>query len=193
MRLTNNSSFTFRQLTIFIWLSLVFLNGCVRLEPIATNTPMSNEPLQATPSPFIVATTTPDYGWTDANFLMERICFEAAEKRLGQVYIIRNSVELAELYSQIDRSRLCEEPIKPATITFRSGDVLVGLWSGGKGCTAEHLVQNIQRNDTGRQIAIQLQLVIYGNCPYELIRPFWVILKEAEGYNIQVNVASSPQ
>ena len=190
MHLTKNLFFTVQQLTNMVWIGLLCLSGCIRLEPIPTSTPLPIEPLQITPSSFISATNTPDYGWSDANFVMEGICFEAAEKRLDQVYTLRNSAELEQFYSQIDRSQLCEDPVNRAAFTFNNGDVLVGVWSDGRGCGAEHMVQNVQRDNTNRQIAIQLQLVINSDCPYELIRPFWVTIKDAEGYAIQINVVS---
>ncbi len=167
-----------------VWVGLLLLSGCIRLETISTAT----TDLVASPNAPILATPTPDYGWTNAQYVMQGVCFEAAAELVDNVYTIRSSAELERFYSQIDLREYCSQPLKRETYPFADGDVLVGLWSVSNGCTADHTVQSVSRDDVNRRIAIQLQLVTEGDCPYELIRPFWVIVHNAGAYTVEVSV-----
>lgn len=185
MHLTKILFFTFQQLIKPTWLGLFLLGGCIRLEPISTT---AGTPA-VIPNGEILTTPTPDFGWTDAKYIMQGVCFEAAEQLLDNVYTIRSTAELERFYSQIDLREYCEQPIQRESYAFTSGDVLVGVWNAASGCTAEHLVQAVHRDPSISQIDIQLQLTSSGDCPYELIRPFWVVVHDAEGdaINLQVN------
>ena len=179
--------FTFRQLLKIIWLGLLLTAGCIRLERISTATPL---PVNiSTVQPTIpLATNTPDYGWTDVNYLMDGICFEAALNAAGQVFKIGDAATLEAFYTQIDSSQLCEDPVNHMTYPYNNGEVIMGLWSKGMGCSARYTIQNIQRDDIQKQEAIQLQFITEGDCPYELVQPFWIALPQSEGYSIQLDV-----
>lgn len=186
MHLTKNLSFTLHQLIKASWLVLLLASGCIRLEPISTATS------EVVASPALLFTPTPDYGWTSALAVMQGVCFEAAEQLLDNVYTIRSEAELERFYSQIDLREYCEQPIKRESYPFSEGDLLVGLWNASTGCTADHIVQAAERTPTNQHIAIQLQLVTAGDCPYELIRPFWVVIHNAQGYTVDVTVNKNP-
>ena len=166
-------------------------SGCIRLERIATPTPTALQASTAQPTLAVLATTTPDYGWTDVSDLMEDVCFEAALNRAGQVFNIPNASTLDAFYTQIDRSNLCEDPINHKSYPFNNDEIIVGLWSSGTGCTARHEVQSVQRDDTQKQEAIQLQFIMEGDCPYDLVQPFWIALPQSAGFNVQIVVQSS--
>ncbi|MCA0458620.1 MAG: hypothetical protein LCI00_31975 [Chloroflexi bacterium] len=155
------------------------------MEPISTTvgTPIT------TPNAPVQATTTPDYGWTDAKYVMQGVCFEAAEQLLDNGYTIRSAAELERFYSQIDLREYCEQPIQREAYPFTAGDVLVGVWNAAGGCTVDHIVQAVERDSSTRRIAIRLQLAASGDCPYELIRPFWVVVHNAEGYEVDIEVS----
>ena len=185
MHLTKILSITCHQLTKSIWLVLFLLGGCIRFEPVSTavGTPAT------TPNAELLPTTTPDYGWTDVQYVMQGVCFEAARQLLDNVYIIRSAAELERFYSQIDLREYCEQPIKRETYPFIAGDALVGVWNAAAGCTADHLVQAVNRDPSTQRIQIGLQLTASGDCPYELIRPFWVVVHQADGYAIDIQVS----
>ena len=184
MHLTKNLSFTVHQLIKVTWLGLLLTSGCIRLEPLATATNAV-----ASPSAALLATPTADYGWTNAQYVMQGVCFEAAEQLLDTVYTLRSSAELERFYSQIDLREYCQQPIKRETYPFSEGDVLVGIWNAAAGCTADHAVQAVERDPANRRIAIQLRLVTAGDCPYELIRPFWVVIHNADGYTAEISIS----
>lgn len=166
-------------------------SGCIRLERISTDTPSPVQPTIVQSTQVIAPTSTPDYGWKDASFLVEGVCFEAALKVAGQIFTIPDANALARFYSQIDRNHACEDPVVPISYPFNEGDVIVGLWSAGTGCTAQHLVQGVQRDDIQRQETIHLQLMTAGECPYELLQPFWIVIPQSAGFIIQVDIQTA--
>ncbi len=182
----------FRQLIKVIWVGLLLTSGCIRLERISTATPPAVQPTIVQSTLSVSATNTPDYGWKDVSYLMEGVCFEAALNVAGKVFKIKDANALATFYTQIDHDQACEDPINPVSYPFNDGEVIVGLWSAGMGCTATHVVQNVQRDDTQRQETIQLQFVTVGDCPYELLQPFWIAVPQSAGLNIQIEVQATP-
>ena len=135
-----------------------------------------------------LAPPTPNFGWVDVNYLMEGVCFEAAVNAAGQVIRIPNANALDAFYTQIDRSQLCEDSVARVSYPFNEGEIIVGLWSSGMGCTARYVMQNVQRDDAQKQEAIQLQFVTEGDCPYELVEPFWIALPQSADFNVQIAV-----
>jgi len=167
-------------------------SGCIRLERIPTATPVSIQPTIAQSTQTLAPTNTPDYGWEDVDYLMESVCYEAAMNVAGQIFKISDANALQAFYTQLDRTQACEDPISRVAYPFTNGESIVGLWSEGMGCIARHEVQNVQRDDTQRQVTIQLQFVTEGDCPYELLQPFWIAVPQSTGYNIQIEVQPKP-
>ncbi len=116
------------------------------------------------------------------------MCFEAGLDAAGQVFKIPNANALDKFYTQVDHSQLCEDPVNRMSYPFSEGEIIVGLWSSGTGCNARHVVQNVQRDDAQKQEAIQLQFITEGDCPYELVQPFWIALPQSADFNIQIAV-----
>src|SRR5205814_1733331 len=106
------------------WLALLLTSGCIRLERISTATPTALQTSTAQPTLAVLATSTPDYGWTDVSDLMEDVCFEAALNTMGQVFNIPNANTLDAFYTQIDRSNLCEDPINHKSYSFNDGEII---------------------------------------------------------------------
>jgi hypothetical protein len=183
--------FSFRSFIKMIWLALLLTSGCIRLERISTDTPSPVQPTIVETTQIISATSKPDYGWKDVSNLMEGVCFEAAMKVAGQVFKISDANALATFYAQINRDQACEDPVTPMTYPFSDGEMIVGLWSAGRGCTAQHIVQAIQRDDIQQQETIHLQFVTEGDCPYELLQPFWIAIPQSAGFNVQVDVQAA--
>ena len=119
---------------------------------------------------------------------MEGVCFEAALDAAGRVFKIPNQSALDAFYGQVDHSQLCEDAVTHMTYPFNEGEIIVGLWSSGMGCTARHEVQNVLRDDAQKQEAIQLQFVTEGDCPYELVQPFWIALPQSADFDVQIVV-----
>jgi len=180
-----NISSIFHQFCKLAWLGLLLTSGCIRLERINTETLTA---VEVPTAQAVLATPTPNYGWTDVNDLMAGVCFEAALDAAGRVFRIPNASALEAFYSQVDHSQLCEDPVERFTYPFNNGDVIMGLWSSGIGCTARYEVQNVQRDNAQKQEAIQLRLVTEGDCPYELVEPFWIAIPQSADFTIQINV-----
>lgn len=161
------------------------LTGCFQSE-VSSPSP--------SPSVSVVAVTlppvTPVYPWTDENATMSGFCFEAASDTAGQVFILRSAEDHIHFYELADNSHLCRHPVARYPFDFSGGRVLVGLWSRGTGCTARHEVVNIERDDTARTLTLTLRFVTEGDCPYELVRPFWIGLDRANDYEITVKAAT---
>lgn len=119
---------------------------------------------------------------------MDGICFEAALDAAGQVFVLRDARALAQFYDLADASQLCPRPVERRAFDFSGGRVLAGLWSAGRGCTARHEALAFERDDRARTLTLHLRLVIEGDCPYELVRPFWAALEDAPGYDIRIQV-----
>lgn len=154
-------------------LSAALLTGCGPLAQAATA---------------IALTPTPTPPWVDANAVMAGICFEAAYDAAGQVFTLRSAEEHIRFYGLADQSGLCRRPVERRPFDFSGGRVLAGLWSTGRGCTARHDLLSFARDDAARTITIRLALVVEGDCPYELVRPFWVGLDSAQDYTIVIDV-----
>jgi hypothetical protein len=79
--------------------------------------------------------------------------------------------------------------VKRGTFDFANGRVLAGVWSAGRGCKARHDVDRFERDNEAKTIAIDLTLVIEGDCPYELVRPFWISIPNAQEHDITITVS----
>lgn len=141
------------------------------------------------PPPLVTATLSeiPPL-WTDANDVMRGICFESAYDAAGQVFVLRSDAELSHLFDLSDHSQLCRHPVARQTFSFEGGRVLAGVWSIGRGCTAEHHLIEFYRNDPELVIDLRLRLEIAGDCPYDLVRPFWIALDNAARHTISITV-----
>jgi hypothetical protein len=191
MRIKRILFFTFPQLIKIAWLGILLTAGCIRIERMSTATPVSLDIASTQQPTLTLATNTPDYGWTDVSYLMEGVCFEAALNDVGKVFKLIDDNALNAFYAQINSSQLCEDPVNKVPYAFNDGAIIVGLWSAGTGCTARHAIKNVQRDNTQKQEAIQLQFITEGDCPYELVQPFWISLPQSQGFNVQIDIQSS--
>jgi hypothetical protein len=172
---------------------LLLLSSCLRLSRIpptesgdVTQTPNQNN-LTAVPTPSLTQTPFP-YPWTDENAMMSGVCFEYALERAEEVFTLRDAEAHMRFYDEADDSRLCRRPVTRNPFDFDDGRVLVGLWSAGQGCVARHDVLAIERDDEARILRIDLRFVTEGDCPYELVRPFWIGLEDVSDYQIEIVV-----
>jgi hypothetical protein len=104
----------------------------------------------------------------DAHSLMQGICFDAAFALRQQTYILTTADELSAFYDRVDELDVCRRPISRAD--YPETGVIIGRWDYGHGCTASHRVL-AQDDET-----MTLQFVTEGDCPYELLQPFWIIV-----------------
>lgn len=125
---------------------------------------------------------------TDAAHLVDAICFEAAHAMSGQAYILREQAHLDSLYDQIDGSRVCRRPIERRSFDF-GGRAIIGTWTyAPHGCVAQHDLLQIRRDDDARTVALRYRFAVEGDCPYELIRPLWVAIENADGYDLRLEI-----
>jgi hypothetical protein len=175
-----------RKSVLFLIL-IVSLTACLQLRrDTITPTPPPQEQLP-TPSPTPTNTPYP-YGWTDENAVMSGICFEAANDAAGDVFVLRSAEDHIRFYGLADNSGLCRHPVQRYPFDFSTGRVLAGLWSAGMGCTAHHDILDMIRDDRAKTLLIRLRFVTEGDCPYELIRPFWIGIDGVTDYGIQIEV-----
>jgi hypothetical protein len=162
-----------------LWIGMLFIfAGCnlASLPDETLFTPNIN-PTEPTLQPTPLTSITATYPWMDARTLVEGVCFEAALAAAGQVFVLRDAAGLAAFYDGVDNSQLCRRPVRRASFDFSGGAVLVGVWSAGSGCTAQHSVLGVLQDAAA--VNIRLRFETAGTCGYELLRPFWVALPGA--------------
>lgn len=168
---------------VFFLLALL-LAACV---PVAPRTPTPAEtpaPPMATPLPF---------GFTDERAVTAGICFESAFDAAGRVFVLRSPEDLTWLFDSSDASGYCRRPSARGAFDFggangQLGRALAGVWSKGTGCTADHEVLGVDVDDTARRLTVRLRFVVNGDCPYELVRPFWIGITGYNEYDIRLLV-----
>lgn len=127
-------------------------------------------------------------GMVDALPVMSGICFEAAYDAAGRVFVMQSALDHIHFYELADHAQLCRHAVTRYPFDFTTGNVLAGLWSRGTGCTAHHDLLEYGRDDTAKKITLKLKFITEGDCPYDLVRPFWVSIPGAQGYDIQIQV-----
>ncbi len=172
-------------------LSACLLSGPQRIYITATPEPtLTPEPSESavTPLPPDWTPTPWPYPFSDENVTLSGICFEAALDAAGTTFVLHNAAELIEFYDLADNSHFCRHPVTRYPFDFSNSRVLAGLWSAGRGCTAQHDVLDTQRDDADRTLTIRLRFVTEGDCPYELVRPFWIGIDGAQDYDVKLVV-----
>ena len=165
-----------------LWLLIVLCcSGCY-LSSLESD--ISTPAAQATPTVAILLAQ-------DAADVMGGICFEAAQDAAGQVFILHNAEEHIRFYNLADNSQLCRRPVERVPFDFDTGRILVGLWSKGTGCTANHTVESMSRDDAAQTVTIRARFITEGDCPYELVRPFWRSLDGVNDYEIDLQVTEA--
>lgn len=144
-------------------------------------------PPQTDNPPLSVPEQAPD-GWIDASEIMYGICFESAYDARDQVFILRDEADLIRFFDLADNSQLCRRSVDRQMFDFSNGSIMAGVWSYGTGCVAHHEVTRFDRDDASRTLTITADFITEGDCPYELIRPFWMGLYGVADYEIILNV-----
>lgn len=169
---------------------LFLLAGCYLLPDAPPPTPN----IIAIPSITPASTDAPPLqsdlpgGMQDMLPVMSGICYEAAYDARNQVFVLRNAEEHIRFYDLADNSGLCRLPVTRHPFDFTQGAVLAGLWSDGIGCDANHEIAAYDRDDAAQTVRILLRFVTEGDCGYQLVRPFWVAIPNAQEYDIQIAV-----
>jgi hypothetical protein len=170
----------------FLALIGVLLAGCNLIDTLAPTAAPTSTPVPLAGVTMIAPTET--YSWRDARDTISGVCFEAALALAGQPFVLNSGEEHIRFYDQIDGLQACRRAITRVPFDFTTGAVLAGLWSAGTGCTADHEVLAVERDDSARTLTIRLRFVTAGDCPYELVRPFWIALDDVTGYAITLVV-----
>lgn len=167
---------------------LLLVSACARdFPPTPTRPPATNTPeieLQVVPGLTVVPTPVP-YPWTDESAVMAGLCFESVYDAAGQTFILRSPEALNNFFDLADNSDLCRRPVTRAEFDFSGDRILAGTWTRATGCAAEHVVENVRRDDTARTLFIFLKLNVEGDCTYQLVRPFWIGLTGISDYEVQ--------
>lgn len=167
---------------LFRFARIVFLNATAILGALILAGCSLLEPAEAPPVDVAPAMLG------DASAVMRGICFESAFDAANRTFVMQSDAELAAFFDLADNSELCPRPVARGTFDFSGGRVLAGIWSTGLGCTARHDVTGVLRDSATRTIDITARLVIDGTCPYELVRPLWLAVPDAQGYDVRITV-----
>ena len=176
---------------LFSFILLLGCAGCIQLQGDPSPLPPLVTIVQPGGTPATNASPAPDLlpgGLLQANAVMRGICFESANDAAGQVFVLRSAEEHIRFYNLADESTLCRLPVARNAFDFSDGRILAGLWSRGRGCDANHDILNVQRDDAGRRISIDLRFTTDGDCNYELVQPFWVGIPDAADYEVSITV-----
>ncbi len=152
------------------WLALL-LCGCNVISATPAPAPIELTPPASTPSPSATALL---YPWVDASAVMAGLCFEVVQAWAGQPMVLRDADQQSGFYDRVDASGLCRRPVRRYPFDFSEGRVLAGLFSRGVGCTARHEVLGWERDAYANRFVIRLRFITEGDCPYELVRGFWI-------------------
>jgi hypothetical protein len=177
---------------VFIIVTLL-LAGC-NLLPVPPTTVSIMIPSRTPPPTVLMPTivspsTTPlPQGLQDALPILSGICFEAAWDATGQIFVLRNAEDHIRFYDLADNSSLCHRPVTRYPFEFAQGAVLAGLWTRGAGCVARYDILNYSRDDAAKTVLIEVDFITDGDCPYELVRGFWVGIPNAQDYAIEIHV-----
>lgn len=142
-------------------------------------------------TPALPAATPLPFGITDERAVMNGICFNSAFDAAGRVFVLRSPEDLTWLFDSSDASGFCRRPVVRGAFDFGGATgtparALAGLWSKGTGCTADHEIDRVEIDDAARSFTVHLRLLIGGDCPYELVRPFWIGIPGYNDYDIRL-------
>ena len=175
------------QAALAALICLMLLAGCRPLLPDGEPEPSATPPApESTPLP---------YGLSDERAVTAGICFESAFDAAGRVFVLHSPDELTWLFDSSDNSGFCRRPSPRGTFEF-GGDngqparALAGVWSKGIGCTASHRIERVDVDDAARTFTVTVRFETAGDCPYELVRPFWIGITGYNEYDIRLNVES---
>jgi hypothetical protein len=171
-----------RVIVIVASILFLLLAACAPVAPPETTTPL------ASPAP-----TPWPYSLTDERAVTAGICFESANDAAGRVFVLRSESDLTWLFDSSDSSGLCRRPSPRGAFDFGGVNgaparALAGVWSRGIGCTADHVIEAVDVDEAARTFTVRARLVIGGDCPYELVRPFWIGITGYNEYDIRLSV-----
>lgn len=165
--------------------TLLTLAACTwELPSVSATAPLPTAPQgDVTPAPS--ATLLP-FLLIDANPVMSGICFESAFDASGRIFVLRSAEELNDLFNESDNSGYCRRPSIRGSFEFSGERAVIGTWSRGRGCDADHRILAVEIDDVARTFIIRAQFVVEGDCPYELVRPLWLGITGYRDYDIRL-------
>jgi hypothetical protein len=161
-------------------LMMLILAGC----NIQTDTIVPTLPNIVIESATEAPLSTPSTEYTDASLVMSGLCWGAMFELRDTPFVIMNAEQHIEFYNQVDQLQRCPRPITRYPHDFNDGSALVGIWSYGMGCTAQHTITNFERDEATQTINIQAQFTTQGECNYELLRPLWLSIPNVQEFQI---------
>lgn len=127
--------------------------------------------------------------FSDVSALMDGICFEAALAMSGQVFVLSEQEQLDLLYDEIESKGLCTRHIPRQEFDFSGGRTIAGTWTYSPfGCRASHGLRELWRDETTRTLTLRFSFEVEGDCPYELIRPLWIVVENVENYILILDI-----
>ncbi len=176
----------FRMILVFI---ICLLSVCnLNLRPVTPTVPSITIESSPLPQPTLTPSESLGNDLTDEAFVMSGICFEAAYDSRERVFVLKNAVDHINFYDLADNSRLCRQPVKRYPYDFRENHALVGTWSYGGGCKANHRIESVTRDEATQTVTITARFTTEGDCNYELIRPLWLGLTLESFWKVELVV-----
>lgn len=151
---------------VSVFVLCLLLGGCMLTPPPTATPPVTPE----LPTALVV---TPD-DFSDAAAVMAGICFEAAYAERGRILVLTSAIDHIRFYDGIDASSLCRWPVERVPFDFTDGRALVGTWSYGTGCTAQHTLDPMVSDADTQTLRLVAHFSTAGDCAYELLRPLWL-------------------
>lgn len=156
--------------------------------PTSTPIPFTPPSPSSTPEP----TPTPALPFPDASAIFEGVCFQYLRTLGGQTITLNSQADLNAFYNKVDESELCRDRVERKTFDF-SARQIIGTAITGEGCGINLTYERTDQDDSRQQRTIVLRAAVSGDCPYELVRPIWMIVERpASGYSTQLQISTSP-
>jgi hypothetical protein len=128
----------------------------------------------------------------DAGAIFDGVCFQYLRTIGGQTITLTSQADLNGFYNKVDESELCRDRVERKTFDF-SARQIVGTAIIGEGCGIDLTYERTDQNDSSQQRTIILRATVSGDCPYELVRPIWLIIERpASGHTTQLQISRSP-
>lgn len=107
----------------------------------------------------------------------------------GQVFVLSEQEQLDLLYDEIESKGLCTRHIPRQEFDFSGGRTIAGTWTYSPfGCRASHGLRELWRDETTRTLTLRFSFEVEGDCPYELIRPLWIVVENVENYILILDI-----
>jgi hypothetical protein len=146
--------------------------------------------LTATTAPTGTPSPVPTMPYADAGPVLAGVCYGYLQTLSGQAIILNSASDLTAFYNQVDRSRRCADAVSRQPFDFTASKI-VGTVITGQGCGLDATYDHVEGDSASGKQTIVVKAQIKGDCPYDLVRPVWLVV--ARSANVAgISVINSP-